>query len=101
MMNYEDALKEWGARKLESAFKGRTFDRSSVTVDIEIDPGYACCGGRDPDCYCSFAESPSAYVEICGRNSKGQLQITTIDRWAFDFATVVKEIVEAGGESAR
>lgn len=95
-MKYEDALREWGARKLEEYNKVK-IERYSVKVDLEFKEGYACCGGRDPDCYCSFAESPSANVEINGVDSKGRRYRREIDHWSFDFATVLKEIIEAGG----
>lgn len=99
-MNYEDALREWGARNLEKDNKGLVIDRSTVQVDMEFDPGYACCGGRDPDCYCSFAESPSADVTITGRREgvkKGQTFTYRIGCYEFDFATILKEIIIAGG----
>lgn len=91
-MNYEEALKEWGARKLEKIYNGILVGRETVKVSMEFDEGYACCGGRDPYCYCSFAESPRAYVEITSGKYK-----CSIDSWEFNFAGILKEIVEAGG----
>lgn len=35
-----------------------------VTIVENFNEGYACCGGRDPDCYCSFAESASHELRI-------------------------------------
>ena len=100
-MKYEDALQEWGARKIETANWALTekIDRSTVKVEMEFDEGYACCGGRDPDCYCSFAESPSANVSITGRTSASSRKVYSaeIDHYSFDFATVLREIVEASG----
>lgn len=101
-MNYEDALKEWGARKLEAGWrfpKKHSIDRSTVNVEMEFNEGYACCGGSDPHCYCSFAESPSANVVITGTGTDYNRYNTSIDHWSFDFATILKEIVEAGGGS--
>lgn len=99
-MKYEDALREWGARKIEGYNGDRVkIDRSTVVVDMEFDEGYACCGGRDPDCYCSFAESPSANVSITGRESvqSRKAYSASIDHYSFDFATILGEIVEASG----
>lgn len=98
-MNYEDALREWGARKLQEVYYGEKISivRKSVKVDLEFKEGYACCGGRDPDCYCSFAESPSADIEINGVDVRGRRYRTEIDHWSFDFASVLQQIVEAGG----
>lgn len=97
-MKYEDALREWGARRLEENGYGDV-DRNSVVVNMEFNEGYACCGGRDPDCYCSFAESPSAEVVITGNAFHMKSARCTISSWSFDFATILKEIVEAGGGS--
>ena len=99
-MNYEDALKEWGARKLEAGWrfpKKHSIERKSVRVEMEFNEGYACCGGRDPHCYCSFAESPSASVVISGYGTDRIHYRAEIDHWSFDFATILKEIVEASG----
>lgn len=94
-MNYEDALKVWGEQKLNEYYKNGPY--TSVTVTMEFDEGYACCGGSDPHCYCSFAESPKAYVEIAGTDNKGRRQRREIDSWSFDFASILREIVVAGG----
>lgn len=96
-MQFELALKEWGARKLEQYNRKVEIVRESVKVDLEFNEGYACCGGTDPDCYCSLAESPSASVEINGVNAKGKRYRYEMDNWDFDFATILGEIVEAGG----
>jgi hypothetical protein len=57
-MKYEEALKKWGAEK------AKIEDWESVSVDFDWNEGYACCGGSDPDCYCSFAESASFNVVV-------------------------------------
>lgn len=90
-MPYEDALREWGARKLEEA--GHTnVDRSIVNVEMDFNQGYHCGCGGDPNCYCSFEEAPSANISI----SSGRASIT-IDHYSFDFASVLGEIVAVGG----
>jgi len=97
-MQYEEALREWGARKLEAySRKGVEVTRSSVDVAMNFNEGYACCGGSDPDCYCSFAESPSADVIITGYSSKGTRLTYSICASDFDFASILGEIVEAAG----
>lgn len=100
-MKYEDALREWGARKIEAANWALTekIERSTVKVEMEFNEGYACCGGSDPNCYCSFAESPSATVSITGRTATTSRKVLTasIDCDSFDFATVLREIVDASG----
>lgn len=57
-MNYDEALKRWGAKQIGAE------DWNMVEVDFDIDEGYPCCDGNKLDCYCSFAESPSFNVEI-------------------------------------
>ena len=103
MMSYEDALKAWGAQKLEASANYRrrnkvTVELASVNVSMEFDEGYACsCGGNDPLCYCSYAESPSADVVITGRTTAGDGVKYTIDASDFDFVEILGEIVEAAG----
>lgn len=107
-MQYEEALREWGARRIEAHYHNYNpvIDRDTVAVDMEFDEGNNCCGGTDPDCYCSLAESPSAKVVITGRELTGfaaKKQYRTyqvyIDSYAFDFCTILAEIVEAGNGS--
>lgn len=101
-MKYEDALKVWGAKKLVEQNRGvkvEKIDVESVKVEFEFDEGYACCGGSDPNCYCSFAEPPTANVKIIGRKAdvkRGGYLSAEIGIHEFDFATVLREICEAG-----
>jgi len=94
-MKYEDALKEWGARKLQTTYYAMTteVDRDTVKVEMDFDAGDPCCGGYNPDCYCSMATSPSAHVTITGRSGRKRLT-TTVEASSFDFVTVLKELVE-------
>ena len=89
-MQYEEALKVWGASRLRKAYPKAKIVPDAVVVSLETNYGYSCCGGSDPDCYCSLAESPSGYVEI----SAGRYSVE-IDHYEFDFATILKEIVAA------
>lgn len=106
-MKYEEALARWGARKLEESWSyvngrdGAPIDVDSVTVHFNFNRGYACCGGSDPDCYCSYAESPSAEVVITGCNKKGKDFFHHIDLEDFDFSETLKEIFDvADGNTA-
>lgn len=122
MMQYSEALRRWGAARLEAHLEqdlpstGPTdglIDVESVTVRLDFNEGFACCGGRDEACACSYAESPRAAVAIEGRTSEpfrvrsfggservvaaGWLVSLDIEPDDFDFATVLGEIVTAGG----
>lgn len=88
-MNYEKALKIWGAERLST--RHRTVNPDTVKVEMEFNEGYACCGGTNPGCYCSYAESPSAYVTITSGKLKDSINVED-----FDFAEILGEIVRAG-----
>ncbi len=101
-MEYKDALKAWGKIKLDDANNGAWRNPAlsaileSVKVEFEFDEGNNCCGGSDPDCYCSLAESPSANVRISGIDeNSGMVMYTSISHWDFDFARILAEIVDA------
>lgn len=87
-MQYEMALKVWGAQRLST--EKNDVNPDTVSVGMEFNQGYACCGGSDPNCYCSYAQSPSAYVVI----TSGKLKVE-IDVEDFDFAEILGEIVKA------
>jgi hypothetical protein len=86
-MHYEAALKAWGAKRLERTIAGQ-IDPATVEVRMKFDAGFACCGGRDPECYCSFATSPTADILITGVGPDGMACSTTIGHSEFDFASV-------------
>jgi hypothetical protein len=100
-VKYDEALRLWGKQKIEDAerryYPSIDIDPASVSVGMDFNAGFACCGGRDPDCYCSFAESPSATVKITGEGRDLRYHSTTIDADCFDFATVLGEILDVGG----
>lgn len=100
-MNYEEALQRWGASKLTKSYSIVLDDVALGTVRVEMNfnEGYVCCGGTDPDCYCSFAESPTAEVVITGKNKNDGYLRYVIDYANFDFKTVLKELLEIGGGS--
>ncbi|MFC4089324.1 hypothetical protein [Micromonospora sp. GCM10011541] len=100
-MRYDEALRLWGKGKIEDD-EGRygkrpDIDPASVVVSMDFNAGYACCGGSDPDCYCSYAESPSATVKISGESRDLRHYSTEIDADSFDFASVLGEILDVGG----
>lgn len=100
-MHYERALKIWGAKKLAESNKGVTeILLNSVKVEMDFDEGFSCCGGRDPGCYCSYAQSPSANVVVTGKGTTtGGKSIEvryTIDADSFNFVEILKELVDIG-----
>jgi hypothetical protein len=133
-MQYEEALRKWGAKKLaqqvryaivahnntkrydkrvviypEPANPEELIDPESIKIEMNFDEGFACCGGYNPDCYCSFASSPKAEVKIRGivkSEFKEELPGNiyhwleyTIDLSDFDFVTVLQEILEVAGDT--
>ena len=101
-MKYDDALKAWGAIRLEREHRhgyGGHIDRSTVDVQMNFSEGNPCCGGTNPDCYCSMAESPRAEVVITGRNRSGWRYTTTISLEDFDFTKILGEIVNATSDN--
>lgn len=96
----EEAVALWGMRKLNDQAErwgktGRVTDPSSVSVSFDFSEGYACCGGADPNCYCSMAESPRADVYISSHESGAEdVQIPVSD---FDLGSIVREVIAAAG----
>lgn len=97
-MKYDEALQLWGASKLVTYSRSALEEVSlpSVSVKFDFNEGYACCGGRDPNCYCSFYESPSSDVLVEGRTLSGEVLTYRMDAEDFDFALVLAEIVAFG-----
>lgn len=94
----DEALALWGAAKLNERAKEwgveGVGDPSSVTVHFDWSEGYACCGGTDPSCYCSMAESPRASLEISSYETRATVSLEARD---FDFAAILREVIQAGG----
>jgi hypothetical protein len=88
---YETALRAWGAQKLKSYYR-EAFDPETVDVKLDFDPGYACCGGRDPDCYCSYAESASVNIVISGMTVVGTGLDLRYNAEDFNFFTLMREL---------
>lgn len=99
-MNYREAVNLWGKRRIEAWVryhkpkKTVLINPSTVSVDFNFNEGYVCCGGTNPDCYCSYEESPSAEVMIMGRDYNGHQFYRSISFDEFDFVTVLEEILE-------
>lgn len=92
-MNYGDALREWGARKIEERESaGVAVDRSTVRVNLDFDEGHACA-----DASCSFARPPAAGIAVCGTDKNWRMYVASISAGDFDFAAVLGEIVAADG----
>lgn len=57
-------------RRVRAVVQKRIGSFGTVDPDAEVhitesfSEGYACCGGRDPDCYCSFVEPASHEVIV-------------------------------------
>lgn len=94
-MKYDEALKAWGLLKL-AEYNHKTIDPDTVSVSMNFDEGFACCGGANEGCYCSYAYPPRAEVTVRGY-TKGEYWPCEWSMPAdeFDFSTVLKEIVEA------
>lgn len=99
-MKYEDALKAWGYHKLkDQLISPETICMNDISVNMVFVKGYNCCGGRDPDCYCSMAEDPRADVEISARTTKDRYISAWIELGDFDFIGILKEVLEAANGS--
>lgn len=114
-MKVDEALAAWGASKLPTTVTvyggdylrrtetevAVTVDRDTVYVDFVYDEGFACCGGRNTDCYCSQATAARAEVEIRAAaydadGGEHELYVT-IPAENFDLHTIVREMVELAG----
>lgn len=104
MIPYDRALQLWGLLQLRRLYPEVEFVPATVTVEMDFNEGYACCGGTDPDCYCSFAESPKSDVVVRGQAAKPwstgpYFPMNGVFTWtesaeSFDFADMVRELFE-------
>ena len=96
-MNYETALIKWAEKKIvENWYRGSllVLDPETVQVTLVFDKGFACCGGSNPDCYCSLATSPRAEVRVTAQTTAGGGVYYNIEPDDFDFTTMLRELVE-------
>lgn len=101
-MQYEEALREWGARTIEKMHPRmkQIVLRPSVKVTFVFNEGNPCCGGTDPHCYCTQAESPSANIKISAYTDKGNQFFESIEMSNYYgsllFTEILEQILEAG-----
>jgi len=98
MNEYEEISRRWALSKLSPLLREKVSEES-VTVDFVLDEGYNCCGGTDPNCYCSLATSPQMTAVISylprGRSSGAKLSITLN---CIDFTETLREILSLRSE---
>lgn len=82
-MNYNEALQEWGARRLEAADKG-DINRSTVSVEA----GYTTSG------YCETCTYTTSCIEISGRNTEKTYVSTDTTEFNYDMGKFLKEVIE-------
>lgn len=97
MLTYDEAITEWGYRRLRQRYPKGQFERDSIAVSYEWDEGYQCCGGNDPYCCCSLAESPYNYVCVTAKRTdlKQPKVATIVDRYV-EFDELVRELYAIG-----
>lgn len=98
-MQYQTALAIWGLKTLKAlgiVTSNATLSTHVIKVSTEINQGYSCCGGSDPDCYCSLAESPSL-VALISCTPMGSAKATTTQEVAIDsdFTSFLGEVLKA------
>lgn len=89
-MNYEDALKAWGAAQLAAYYPKRKINSATVTVGNVIELGGGCCCDGDVG---------AAWLVIRGRsfNARGAMCEMRIDIQDFTPADFLKMIITAAG----
>ncbi len=65
-------------------------------IDITNHEGYKCCGGTDPNCYCSFAESDWQTYQLVGFKEDGTIVSTEIGDRYTSFNEVLSMILVEG-----
>lgn len=88
---YDEQIKVWAAEKYNIPLDEIT----SVSMVSEFNEGYDCCGGRDPDCYCSLAESASMYLRVMVNRINNPAKVDLIDMRFGDINKMIQEIFEA------
>lgn len=88
---YDEQIKVWASSRYDLDLA--TIE--SVSIDTRFNEGYACCGGADPNCYCSFAESASMYLTITVAFITGGTTNFEIDMIYGDMGKLIQEIIES------
>lgn len=89
---YDEQVKVWAAQR----FNVPLDEIDSVAMESVFNEGYACCGGADPNCYCSFAESASMHLSVVVTKVNGRGSVHKIDMMYGDMNELIQEIYEAG-----
>lgn len=89
MTDYQEAVNEWGRRKIGHPPHTRAWkcEHRDITVTIEVEGEYI----EDS----SWAEAPRGCIEIHCRKCYGSC---FIDEYTFDMVAIVSEIVQVGRE---
>lgn len=80
-------------RYAEKEFKT---DLLHARVDIENHKGYKCCGGTDPQCYCSFAEGDWQTYHLIGYKLDGSVIHKQIGDRYTSFNEILGQILVIG-----
>lgn len=101
MLPYDDAVSKWGITILQAYPNIRKdLDESSVTVEFILNEGFSCCGGSNPECYCSYAETPSlkAVISYTLLKSSRSDRKLSIEYSHLDFSDTLRELFEVGAK---
>jgi hypothetical protein len=93
MITAEEATRLYAEREFNEALV-------HARIDIENHEGYKCCGGTDPNCHCSFAESDWQTFDLVGFRANGTYVTKQIGDKYTSFNEVLGNILAVGNESA-
>lgn len=85
-MGFTESVEAWA--------KGKKYvpqDAVKISLDTDIDPGYDCCGGSDPLCYCSLVESPSVRIQVTWLDADGKFYYKDLG-YGYDMSSLVTEL---------
>lgn len=71
---------------------------ATARIEMEVDEGFPCCGGSDPNCYCSMAVGPSQELVLTGYSDDGFFRKVLGD--GDMFVTILEVLLEIGGLNA-
>lgn len=92
----DEAILKFARRKFNNK------DIVNASIDLETDPGYPCCGGSNPGCYCSFATGPTNDIVLSASDgklpSKGGKRYREVLGSGDDFTRILYLLLEIGAE---
>lgn len=101
-MIYEDALREWGARKLEASI-GRSVDRSTVTVEFVFSPSRQWSEITFDDAMLKAeiraSEHTPGGIPPITPTPLSEVVYFDLDE-TFDMGAVIREVIEVGNDLA-